>query len=113
MHMENEKEKVAKDPWRIRASMSAAVFFAILIWAPAAQAQGDTSASPGIQWGGDNVHQSIELGYRANEINGNKDTYDTFENLGSGLRLFDFTLEMRAIGHKGPLFDNLSFSNFG
>ena len=36
--------------------------------------------------------QTIEFGYRANEINGNKNTYDTFENLGSGVRLFDYTL---------------------
>ena len=41
------------------------------------------------------------------------DTYDTFENLGSGVRLFDYTLDMRSIDHNGFLFDNLNFSNFG
>lgn len=111
--MENKTRKVAKVPRRIRGSISAAACFAVLVWAPVVRAQDDTSPSPGIRWGDYNVHQTIEFGYRASEINGNKDTYDTFENLGSGVRLFDFTVEMRAIDHNGPLFDNLSFSNFG
>ena len=34
-------------------------------------------------------------------------------NLGSGLRLFDYTLDMRSLDHNGFLFDNLNFSNFG
>ena len=34
-------------------------------------------------------------------------------NLGSGLRLFDYTLDMRSLDHNGLLFDNLNFSNFG
>ena len=29
-----------------------------------------------------NIQQTIEFGYRANEVNGNQDTYDTFVNLG-------------------------------
>jgi hypothetical protein len=63
--------------------------------------------------GGYNVRQSIEAGYRTSWINGNTDTYDTFVNLGPGLRLFDYTLDMRSLDHNGFLFDNLSFSNFG
>ena len=31
----------------------------------------------------------------------------------SGLRLFDYTVDMRSINHQGIFFDNLSFSNFG
>ncbi len=46
-------------------------------------------------------------------VNGNHDTYDTFVNLGSGVRLFDYTLDMRSLNHQGLLFDNLHFSNFG
>ncbi len=46
-------------------------------------------------------------------INGNMNTYNTFENLGSGLRLFDFDFQMRSLDHNGFLFDTLSFSNFG
>ena len=34
-------------------------------------------------------------------------------NLGSGLRLFDYTLNMRSLDHNGLSFDNLDFSNFG
>ena len=58
----------------------------------AASAQDDSEASPGINSADYNIQQTIEFGYRANEINGNKDTYDTFVNLGSGVRLFDYTL---------------------
>src|ERR1700735_2661863 len=47
-----------------------------------------------------------------NWVNGNQDTYDTFINLGSGVRLLDYSVEMRSLGHNGLLFDNLSFSNF-
>jgi hypothetical protein len=60
-----------------------------------------------------NIKQTVEFGYRADWINGNNDTYDTFVNLGQGVRLFNYTLEMRSIDHRGLLFDNLSFSNFG
>jgi hypothetical protein len=94
-------------------SIPSVIFIAAIFLAPATRAQDTSEASPGINSGGYNIHQSIEFGYRASEINGNKDTYDTFENLGSGVRLFDFTLEMRSLDHNGLLFDNLSFSNFG
>ena len=59
------------------------------------------------------VQQTIEFGYRDSLINGNIDNYDTFENLGSGLRLFNYTVDMHSINHQGPFFDNLTFSNFG
>ena len=64
----------------------------------------------GIDSGGYNVHQSIEAGYRANWVNGDQATYDTFINLGQGVRLFDYTLDMRSLDHNGLLFDNLSFT---
>jgi hypothetical protein len=59
------------------------------------------------------IQQSIEIGYRDSIIGGNIDNYDTFENLGSGPRLLDYTLSMHAIDHRGLLFDDLSFSSFG
>src|ERR1700685_2541093 len=94
-----------------------AIPFTILVLAillpPVARAQEDSGELKGINSGDYNIHSSIEAGYRVSEINGNTNTYDTFENLGSGLRLFDYTLEMRSIDHNGLLFDNLSFSNFG
>ena len=85
---------------------------ALVLLSPAARAQ-DSAGSPGINEGDFNIHQSVEFGYRASYINGNQATYDTFENLSSGVRLFDYTVDMRSIDHNGVLFDNLSFSNFG
>ena len=94
-------------------SLPFVLFVATLFLSPVARAQDDAGESKGINSGDYNIHSTIEFGYRANEVNGNQNTYDTFENLGSGVRLFDFTLEMRSLDHHGLLFDNLSFSNFG
>jgi hypothetical protein len=94
-------------------SIPAVIFLVGLILSPAAHAQDDSGESKGINSGGYNIHQTIEFGYRASEISGNQNTYDTFENLGSGLRLFDYSLSMRSLDHNGFLFDNLTFSNFG
>src|SRR3984957_11540198 len=89
------------------------IFIVAFFLSPAARAQDDSGESKGINSGGYNIHQTIEFGYRAREISGNMDTYNTFENLGSGLRLFDYSLRMRSLDHSGLLFDNLTFSNFG
>jgi hypothetical protein len=78
-----------------------------------ARAQQNDGESNGVNSGDYNVHQTIEFGYRDTLINGNMNNYQTFENLGSGVRLFNYTLEMRSLDHQGFLFDNLSFSNFG
>jgi hypothetical protein len=59
------------------------------------------------------IHQSAEFGVRDSMIGGNIANYDTFENLGSGPRLLDYTLSMHAVDHRGLLFDDLTFSNFG
>ena len=84
-----------------------------LLVAPAARAQDDAEASPGVTSGDYKIHQMIEFGYRSSNINGNQDTYNTFEDLGSGVRLFDFNFQMRSIDHRGFFFDTLDFSNFG
>lgn len=74
----------------------------------------DSSDEPqGVDSGNYHIQQSIEFGYRWTGINGNIDTYDTFVNLGSGLRLFNYSLDMRSVNHQGILFDDLNFSNFG
>ena len=67
----------------------------------------------GIDSGDYNIQQTIEAGYRADWINGNMNTYNTFINLGEGVRLLDYTLDMRSLDHNGLLFDTLNFSNFG
>jgi hypothetical protein len=86
---------------------------ALLVFAPLSHAQNSSGETKGIDSGGYNIQQSIEAGYRGNWVNGNTDTYDTFVNLGSGVRLFDYTLDMRSLNHNGFLFDNLNMSNFG
>jgi hypothetical protein len=89
-------------------------FIAAALLTPAAMwAQSGSAETPGINSGGYNIHQTIDAGYRGSWINGNQNTYDTFENLGSGLRLFDYSLQMHSLDHKGILFDSLTFSNFG
>lgn len=99
--------------WRNASNLKIAAL-AVVLWSPAALwAQGGPTDSPGINSGDYNIHQTIEAGYRANFVNGNKDTYDTFENLGPGFRLFDYSFEMRSLDHRGFLFDSLTFSNFG
>ena len=86
---------------------------ALLASSPMSQAQNGPGETAGKNSGDYNIQQSIEAGGRSSSINGNIDTYDTFVNLGTGLRLFDYTLDMRSLDHNGFLFDNLSFSNFG
>ncbi|HUO33733.1 MAG TPA: hypothetical protein VMU43_01965 [Candidatus Acidoferrum sp.] len=86
----------------------------LLLFLPSVcRAQASGGEDQGINEGNYNVQQTVEFGYRGNWINGNQDTYDTFINLGSGVRLFDYSLDMRSLNHDGLLFDNLSFSNFG
>jgi hypothetical protein len=89
-------------------ALAAVLMSPAVLWA-----QSGAADNPGINSGDYNIHQTIEAGYRANFVNGNKDTYDTFENLSSGLRLFDYSFEMRSLDHKGFLFDSLAFNNFG
>jgi hypothetical protein len=86
---------------------------AVVVFSPTARAQDSSEESKGVDSGGYNIHQTIEFGYRSSNINGNMNTYNTFENLGSGVRLFDFDLRMRSLDHKGLFFDTLTFSNFG
>ena len=86
---------------------------AALFFSPALRAQDDSEEPKGIESGGYNIQQAIEVGGRAAWVNGNQDTYNTFVHLGSGPRLFDYTLNMRSLDHQGFLFDNLNFSNFG
>ncbi len=94
--------------------LSSLIFVVALVASsPLSYAQTGSGETKGIDSGNYNIQQSIEAGYRSTWINGNTDTYDTFVNLGSGLRLFDYTLDMSSLDHKGFLFDNLSFSNFG
>jgi hypothetical protein len=89
------------------------IFIVAFFLSPAAGAQSGSGESPGIHSGDYNIHSTIEFGYRLNEVTGNQNTYDTFENLGSGVRLFNFDFQMRSLDHHGFFFDTLSLSSFG
>ena len=81
---------------------------------PATAAPTPAAEEPaGKVWGNYTVHQSVEFGYRDSMIGGNLNNYDTFENLQSGMRLFDYNMDMHSIDHRGLLFDNLTFMNSG
>jgi len=59
------------------------------------------------------IKQSAEFGGRITDFTGNTGTWDTFVNLGTGPRLLEYTLDLHSPDHKGFLFDDLLFSNFG
>jgi hypothetical protein len=80
---------------------------------PTVRAQDGSTETKGVNAGNYNIQQSFEVGYRGNWVNGDQATYDTFVNLAAGLRLFDYSVDMRSLDHNGLLFDTLSFSNFG
>lgn len=86
---------------------------AVLYLAPVSRAQDNSAEPSGVDSGDYHIQQSVEFGFRANSLDGNTDTYDTFVNLGTGVRLFDYTLDMRSLDHRGLFFDDLHFSNFG
>jgi hypothetical protein len=88
-----------------------AALLCCLLPAPArSQSSGE---SAGKNSGNYNIQQTVEFGYRDSLISGNLNNYNTFVNLNTGVRLFDYTADIRSIDHRGILFDNLSFSNFG
>ena len=118
----------AKEPcrlesgWLLREGFGF-LFMLIMIFPIAAKAQNpelpdqgplqETSETPGKTSGNYTTQQNIEFGYRDSMIHGNLSNYDTFLNYGSGWRLFDYDLNMHSANHRGLLFDNLSFTNFG
>ena len=85
--------------------------------AASAQNQGSTNQSSsqaeGWERNGYVVHQSIEIGYRANDVTGSQQMYNTLVNLRTGPRLLDQSLSMQSQNHDSTLFDNLFFNSFG
>jgi hypothetical protein len=98
-----------KRAWSVHFLMLIIMFVLL----PTARAQDGAEEGKGIDSGDYNIRQTIDFGYRENWVNGNQNTYNTFVNLRQGLRLFDYSLEMRSLSHQGRLFDSLSFTNFG
>ena len=79
-----------------------------------AQTPGTPASSDAIpEWGGYQVQQSIELGYRFSSVTGSVPLYDTFLNLQEGPRLLEQSLSMRSPGHTGAVFDDFYLSSFG
>ncbi|MGC1104910.1 MAG: hypothetical protein WA876_00085 [Candidatus Acidiferrales bacterium] len=112
------KSSCGEEAVRAKAMNDCRIVFVLtllaVMWLPLrSSAQESAGETQGVNSGGYNIQQNIEFGYRLNEIGGNYDTYDTFVNLGSGMRLFDYTLDMRSLNHQGMFFDDLDFSNFG
>ncbi|MGB6877363.1 MAG: hypothetical protein WBD87_15155 [Candidatus Acidiferrales bacterium] len=112
------KSSCGEEAVRAKAMNDCRIVFVLtllaVMWLPLrSSAQESSGETQGVNSGGYNIQQNIEFGYRLNEIGGNYDTYDTFVNLGSGMRLFDYTLDMRSLNHQGMFFDDLDFSNFG
>lgn len=70
-------------------------------------------SNPGEIWGNYEVKQSFELGGRVSTFSGSRAMWDTFVNLGTGPRLLEYAANMHAKNHRGLLFDDLSFSNYG
>jgi len=116
-NLQNEK------PVRGRKSAWILSFALALLCVVSARAQSPTlpdqtltqtaDESKGKTTGNYNIQQSVEFGYRDSMIGGNLNNYNTFDNLNSGVRLFDYTVDMRSINHQGVFFDSLTFSNFG
>ena len=67
----------------------------------------------GWEGGGYVIHQSVEFGYRATDVTGSGQMYNTLVNLHTGPRLLDQSLSMQSKNHDTPLFDNLFFNSFG
>jgi len=74
---------------------------------------GQIPSGDGVTSGGYRIHSSVELGYRATDITGSGDMYDTLVNLQQGPRILDETLSMQSLDHQGVPFDNLYINSFG
>ncbi len=82
-----------------------------------AQSSGASPAPPappdGVASGDYQIHSSVELGYRSNDVTGSNDMYGTLVNLRTGPRFLDQTLSMQSLDHQGFLFDDLYLNSFG
>src|ERR1022692_2189090 len=80
---------------------------------PAPAASAEPGEPDGVTRGGYQIHSSVELGYRSNDVSGSGEMYDTLVNLQTGPRILDQTLTMQSVDHQGLLFDDLYLNSFG
>ncbi len=78
-----------------------------------AQSQNSGASGDGSEFGGYQVQQSIEFGYRFTDVTGSDAMYNTFLNQQQGPRILDQSLTMTSPEHTGAWFDDLSVSSFG
>ena len=52
------------------------------------------------------IHQSLEIGYRASDVTGSQQMYNSLVNLRGGPRFLDQSLSMQSQNHEGVLFEN-------
>jgi len=63
--------------------------------------------------GGYVIHQSVEIGYRASDVTGSQQMYNSLVDEQSGPRFLDQSLSMQSQTHEGGPFDNLFINSFG
>src|SRR4051794_29200149 len=79
----------------------------------ASQSTGASTEGEGRPIAGYQVQQSVEVGYRFTDVNGDRPMYGTLINQNQGPRLFEQTLSMRAPNNEGTIFDSLYINSFG
>lgn len=72
-----------------------------------------TEANSGLALDAYTVKQTAEFGGRIADYSGSPSTWGTYVNLDSGARLLEYSLNLHSEHHKGLLFDDLTFNNFG
>ena len=100
-----------------RMNLLLVIVVVLLSFTARAQSQGSATQNPsqpeGWETNGYVVHQSVEIGYRANDVTGSQQMYNTLVNLRTGPRLLDQSLSMQSQNQVGTLFDNLFVNSFG
>src|SRR5215469_3926453 len=91
------------------------LFFGVVAGAQTSGNSSDHEATQPEGWEGAGyiVHQSLEIGYRASDVTGSQQMYNSLVNLRGGPRFLDQSLSMQSQNHDGLLFDNLFISSFG
>jgi hypothetical protein len=66
-----------------------------------------------LERGGYVIHQAVEIGYRASDVTGSEQMYNSLVDLRSGPRFLEQSLSMQSQTHEGLLFDNLFINSLG
>src|ERR1700754_2242700 len=98
----------------------ALILMIVVLWSFSSRAQtpgSGTSQAPAapeaIERGGYVIHQSVEIGYRASDLTGSEQMYNSLVDQRTGPRFLEQSLSMQSQTHVGGLFDNLFINSFG